>query len=87
MEDIDPKTKVLVFIPALVAVLAHAERTLGRPLTEPETLLLRDSANCVVMAYELALAGEEARGYRDIVAEDAWNEWRMVRKQIPGLPV
>lgn len=86
MEEIDPNTKVLVFIPALVTLLCHVEKTLGRPMTEPEVLAARDKAVCMVMSYERAMAAEEARGYPDIVAEDAWNEWRVARKGIPGLP-
>ena len=39
----------LVFIPALVTVLLHAEKTLGRPLTEPEVIALRDKAVCVAI--------------------------------------
>lgn len=86
MEDIDPNTTVLVFIPALVALLAHAERTLSRPMTQAEVLLLRDKASCIAMSHEMAAAAEEARGYSDIVAEDVWNEWQAVRKDVPGLP-
>lgn len=72
----------LVFIPALVTVLYRAESTLGEPLTEGQVLAIRNGASCVALPYDVAKAAEESRGYPDIVAEDAWNEWQRARRDL-----
>lgn len=72
----------LVFIPALVAILLNVEKTKGAPLTEPEVIAVRDKAACMAMPASQAAALEAKRGYPDIVAEDAWNEWRRVRTEL-----
>lgn len=71
----------LVFIPALVTVLLHAEKTLGRPLTEAEVIAIRDEAVCIAMPASKAAMMEEKRGYPDIVAEAVWLEWQSARLQ------
>jgi hypothetical protein len=60
----------LVFIPALVTLLYKAESTLGELLTKSQVLAIRYGASCVALPYDMAKAGEEPRGYPDIVAED-----------------
>jgi hypothetical protein len=75
--DSDPLC--LVFIPALVAILLNAERKKGAPLTEAEVLALRDAAACMAIPASQAAMLAAKRGYSDIVAEDAWNEWRRAR--------
>lgn len=72
----------LVFIPALIALLHHAERTLGAPLTEAQVLAIRDNANCIALPYSLAAKGEADRGYRDIVPENCWLEWQAARRTL-----
>lgn len=72
----------LVFIPALVTVLLHAEKTLGRPLTEAEVIAIRDKAVCMAMPASQAAMMEEKRGYPDIVAEAVWPEWQSARLQL-----
>jgi len=72
----------LVFIPALVTVLLHAEKTLGRPLTEPEAIAIRDNAVCMAMPVSQAEIMEAKRGYPDIVAEAVWPEWQSARLQL-----
>jgi hypothetical protein len=72
----------LVFIPALVTVLLHSEKTLGRPLTETEVTAIRDNAVCMTMGVSHAAALEEKRGYSDIVAEAVWPEWQIARLQL-----
>ncbi|WP_257638183.1 hypothetical protein [Janthinobacterium sp. UMAB-56] len=72
----------MVFIPALVTVLLHAEKTLGRPLTEPEVIAIRDKAVCMAMPASQAEMMEAKRGYADIVAETVWPEWQSVRLQL-----
>jgi hypothetical protein len=72
----------LVFIPALVTILLHTEKTLGRPLTEAEVIAVRDKAVCMAMPVSVAAKMEEKRGYPDIVAEAAWPEWQSARRQL-----
>lgn len=72
----------LVFIPALVAVLHHAEQAKGAPLSESEVLEIRDGAVCMAMSFSTALQMEEKRGYPDIVAEDCWAQWQMARAEL-----
>ncbi len=73
---------VLVFIPALVAILKAQEDKKGAPLEEAEVLSIRDNATCMAMSYSEATKMDEARGYPDIVAENAWEEWSRVRSEI-----
>ena len=82
----DPSNPMsLVFIPALVAILHMLEKRKGALLTETEVLEARDNAVCMAMPASEASLMEEKRGYSDIVAEDAWNEWQRVRTQIGGV--
>lgn len=75
----------LVFIPALVAILLNVEKTKGAPLTEAEVIAVRDKAVCMAMPVSQAALLEATRGYPDIVAEDAWNEWRRSRVELGQL--
>lgn len=72
----------LVFIPALVTILLDVEKKLGRPLTEPEVIAIRDKASCIAMPASQALMMEEKRSYPDIVAEAVWPEWQSARLQL-----
>ncbi len=75
----------LVFIPALIAILLNAEKTKGFPLTEAEVIAVRDKAVCMAMPASQAYQLEKKRGYSDIVAEDAWNEWQRARPELGQL--
>ncbi|WP_223452696.1 MULTISPECIES: hypothetical protein [unclassified Pseudomonas] len=66
----------VVFIPALSVVLQGAEANKGSPLTEAEVLRIRDQATSVAVPFDVALDMENDRGYRDLIAEDCWNEWQ-----------
>ncbi|MGC5703792.1 hypothetical protein J4P02_26700 [Pseudomonas sp. NFXW11] len=72
----------LVFVPALVAVLLNAETAQGEPLTEAQVLDIRDRAACITLPASIALAMENERGYRDLVAEDCWQEWQRYRREM-----
>jgi hypothetical protein len=65
----------LVFIPPLIALLHDAEAQKGMPLDEAEVLAIRDQAAAITLPFDVALQMEQQRGYRDLVAEDCWNEW------------
>lgn len=69
----------LVFIPALSVALQSAETDKGSPLTESEVLKIRDQTTCVAVPFDVAFDMENERGFRDLVAEDCWNEWQRVR--------
>jgi hypothetical protein len=72
----------LVFIPALVTLLYHAETTLGAPLTEAQVLAIRDGAHCVALPLRMAAELDRERGYPDIVAEQCWPEWQAARERL-----
>jgi hypothetical protein len=72
----------LVFIPALVTLLYHAEKTLGIPLTEAQVLAIRDDAHCIALPSRMAAGLEKERGYPDIVAEQCWPEWQVARETL-----
>lgn len=71
----------VVFIPALSVALQNAETNKGSALTETEVLKIRDQATCVAVPLGVALDMENERGFRDLVAEDCWNEWQRLRSQ------
>ena len=76
------KQLCLVYIPALVVILQNAEMKKGSPLTESEVLKICDEATCIVLPFDIAMKSEMERGYRDIVAEDCWNEWQQFRASL-----
>ncbi|WP_306114200.1 MULTISPECIES: hypothetical protein [unclassified Roseovarius] len=73
---------ILVFVPALAAVLKAAEDKKGTPLEELEVLSIRDSAVCMAVKTSTAIEMEASRGYRDILAENAWEEWQALRMEL-----
>ncbi len=72
---------VLVFVPALAAILKTAEDDKGSPLEEKEVLTIRDKATCMAVSMPYAVALEKKRGYPDIAAETAWEDWKVLRNQ------
>ncbi len=72
----------IVFMPALVALLCSAEHQKGEPLTEAEVMAIRDNATCIKLPFSVAAGTEKERGYPDIVAENAWSEWQVMRRQL-----
>lgn len=73
---------VLVFIPALVTILKAAEDKKRAPLDENEVLSIRDSAVCIALNHSEAVKMVASRGYPDLVAEDAWEEWSKLRDKL-----
>ncbi|ALB62899.1 hypothetical protein BN137_4108 [Cronobacter condimenti 1330] len=65
----------LVFIPALIVLLAAKEKALGRDLTRDEVETLRDNATAMAMPEDVALKMNESRGYSDVDPENVWNDW------------
>jgi hypothetical protein len=79
----EPPTEkiILVFIPSLLATLINREDAKGSPLTESEVLSIRDKAPVVAATNEQFKPVEEARGYKDLNAEDVWREWQGYKEQ------
>ncbi|MGH8448740.1 hypothetical protein [Pseudomonas sp.] len=77
----------VVFIPALSVALQSAETSKGSPLTEIEVLKIRDQATCIAVPLRIALDMENERGFRDLVAEDCWNEWQRLRLSMKKFPL
>jgi hypothetical protein len=76
---------VIVFMPALAALLLRAEQLKGEPLTEEEVYRIRDHAICVTTTPEAAAAVEAERGYADLDPENAWQQWQQLRLTlVPG---
>ena len=73
---------VVVFVPALVAVLHQAETEKGEPLSEEEVIAIRGSAVCITVRHSQAQAMESKRGYPDLDPENVWQEWQAVRSEL-----
>jgi hypothetical protein len=73
---------VPLFIPALVAILAHREAKKGTPLTEEEVLEIRDKATCVMVPASTIPAMVATRGYEDVDPENCWAQWQEVRVRL-----
>jgi hypothetical protein len=65
----------LVFVPPLVLLLLNKEKEKGSPLTQTEVESIRDAAVCVSIRRSLARKMEDARGYPDLDAARAWDDW------------
>ena len=73
---------ILYFVPSLVATLLNRERAKGSPLTEQEVIDIRDKCPCIALPPSRAELMDESRGYKDIEADDCWNQWQMARKEL-----
>lgn len=65
----------IVFIPAVVALLAAKEKYFGRELTREDVQSIRDNATAIKLPAEIASDMIKSRGYHDIDAQNAWDEW------------
>ncbi|MFO1066667.1 MAG: DUF2314 domain-containing protein [Pirellulales bacterium] len=84
--DTHSKDLVPVFIPALVALLVHAEDKKGSPLTKDEVLAIRDSGACIMMEADDAQKMDAKRGYCDIDPENCWYDWQLARRDMGRKP-
>ena len=71
---------VNVYVPALVALLTRAEELTKRPLSESEVLRIRDNAEKVSQPLSVMPAFLQQRGYHDLYAPEAWEEWQLYRE-------
>lgn len=72
----------IVFIPALVVLLEAKEKDLGRELTREDVESIRDDATAIELPAEIAKDMIESRGYPDIDAKNARDEWLLYKKTI-----
>ena len=82
----DDERLVPVFMPALGALLIHAEDLKREPLSYDEVIRIRDKAACIMMRTEHARKLEESRGYRDIDPENCWFDWQHLRRELGRKP-
>ncbi len=76
------KKLVQVFNPSLAALLLAAEKDKGSPLTEDEVIAIRNSSTMMMVPEESAAEFEKKRGYKDIDADNCWEEWCKLRERI-----
>jgi hypothetical protein len=76
-----PEKIILAFIPSLLATLKNREEAKGAPLTEAEVLTIRDKAPVVTATPEQFKHVEEARGYKDLDAENVWRAWQNYKEE------
>ncbi|WP_407495175.1 hypothetical protein [Pseudooceanicola sp. MF1-13] len=70
---------VMIFTPALVAVLLVAEEDKGAPLTKDEVIAIRDTAACMTMKRSEAQQMVAHRGYSDVDPDYVWEDFQAVR--------
>jgi hypothetical protein len=74
-----------LFMPSLLVLLAHDEAEKGSPLTREEVHSIRDQAATVMLDRSMANQIMSRRGYKDINAEFAFDEWQSVRSAFKEL--
>jgi hypothetical protein len=70
-----PRELAYVFVPALVALLTVAEEQCGRPLSRSQVEEIARSGVCIALKQDEARAFTRARGYSDLDADLAWEQW------------
>jgi len=81
LKSIADSDHVVFCIPSLVSTLLRRETDKQKPLTEEETILIRDKAPAVLIPKGKEKAVVQARGYDDIDPEKVWPEWQKARTQ------
>lgn len=71
------------FVPPLITLLVNAERQKGSPLDAGEVAAVRDHGVCMMLPKSEAIRLTQARGCEDIDPEHAWDQWQIVREQLP----
>ena len=70
----------ILFIPALVTLLEAHEKNIGRELTREDVEWIRDNATAIELSEKIVRDMAPSRGYSDIDAENAWDEWLLYKK-------
>jgi hypothetical protein len=72
---------VPTFVPALITLLAQAEREKGAALTRDEVESIRDRGVCIMLPQSEASRMAEASGH-DIDPDEVWAPWQAVRATV-----
>ncbi|MCG7391900.1 hypothetical protein MHY87_03145 [Microvirga sp. ACRRW] len=74
--------EVLVFVPALVAILTQMEERKGSPLNQEEVEKIRDHFLPQAMRVSPKAAEKlaEERGYDDVDPEHCWEDWLALKE-------
>ncbi|HBE20162.1 MAG TPA: hypothetical protein DEG17_25850 [Cyanobacteria bacterium UBA11149] len=75
MTDNTSDPLIPVFIPALILLLVHQQKKIGRPLTKHEVLYIRDNGVSIMMKTSHATAIDKKRGYSDLDPNLCWEQW------------
>ncbi|NIJ91811.1 hypothetical protein FHT12_000469 [Xanthomonas campestris] len=78
----DEEELIITPVPALVAVLLRLEQEKGSALTKAEVIEARDNSTCIALPKSAYEAMVKARGYDDIDADLAWEEWLCIRDSL-----
>lgn len=70
----------IVFMPALVTLLLASEGKAVRALTRAEVEGIVEKGVCMTMKPRDAQKVERSRGYSDLDPEQAWEQWRVVKR-------
>ena len=73
---------VPVFTPPLIKLLQQKEKAKGAPLTREEVLEIRNNATMILVKAEEAQKMAHSRGFADLDADRAWEQWQELRKRL-----
>ena len=73
---------VPVFTPPLIKLLQQREKAKGAPLTREEVLEIRNNATMILVKAEEAEKMARSRGFEDLEADKAWEQWKALRKRL-----
>lgn len=70
----------IIFIPALIKLLDHAQKNQSTPLSRDEVEQIRDNATAVSVPDAIALEMAKNGSWVDINPEHCWEEWQDYRR-------
>ena len=70
----------IIFIPALIKLLDHAQKNQSTPLSRDEGEQIRDNATAVNVPDAIALEMAKNGSWVDINPERCWEEWQDYRR-------
>ncbi len=70
----------IIFIPALIKLLDHAQKNQSTPLSRDEVEQIRDNATAVSVPDAIALEMVKNGSWVDINPERCWEEWQDYRR-------
>ncbi|WP_437615436.1 hypothetical protein [Erwinia sp. V71] len=70
----------IIFIPALIKLLVHAQQNQSTPLSREEVETIRDNATAVSVPDTIATEMAQNGSWVDINPERCWEEWQDYRR-------